>query len=86
MLTADAEQKAKQLVSDAAARADRIRDESERELASAVQRRNAINAQLTNVRQMLSTLSGTNPGGSAGVDSAEQADEDVPEPVDTTKK
>jgi len=40
-------------------RADRIRSESDRELAAATQRRDAINAQLTNVRQMLATLSGT---------------------------
>jgi hypothetical protein len=70
-LTAESEQKAEQIVAEAAARADRIRDESERELAAAVQRRNAINAQLTNVRQMLATLSGTNPAAIPGVDEAE---------------
>ena len=48
-------------MADAKARADRIRAESERELAAATQRRDSINAQLTNVRQMLSTLSGAGP-------------------------
>ena len=58
-LQADAERKAEQIVADAMERADRIRSESDRELAAATQRRDAINAQLTNVRQMLATLSGT---------------------------
>jgi DivIVA domain-containing protein len=57
-LQADAERKAEQIVADAMERADRIRAESDRELAAATQRRDAINAQLTNVRQMLATLSG----------------------------
>jgi regulator of protease activity HflC (stomatin/prohibitin superfamily) len=57
-LQADAERKAEQIVADAMERADRIRAESDRELAAATQRRNAINAQLANVRQMLATLSG----------------------------
>src|SRR6266545_393476 len=39
--------------------AERVRAESERELAAATQRRDSINAQLTNVRQMLATLSGS---------------------------
>ena len=52
-LIAEAEQKAEQIVAEAMARADRIRAESERELAAATQRRDSINAQLTNVRQML---------------------------------
>jgi cell division septum initiation protein DivIVA len=58
-LQADAERKAEQIVADAMERADRIRSESDRELAAATQRRNAINAQLSNVRQMLATLQGT---------------------------
>lgn len=58
-LQADAERKAEQIVGDAMERADRIRAESDRELAAATQRRNAINAQLGNVRQMLATLQGT---------------------------
>ncbi|MEO9138502.1 MAG: DivIVA domain-containing protein [Jatrophihabitans sp.] len=67
-ITAESEQRAEQIVAEASARADRIRDESDRELAAAIQRRNAINAQLTNVRQMLATLSGTNPAAIPGVD------------------
>ena len=58
-VTAESESKAEQIVADAVARADRIRAESEREVAAATQRRDSINAQLTNVRQMLATLSGT---------------------------
>ena len=60
-LLAESEQKAEQIVAEAIARADRIRSESERELAAATQRRDSINSQLTNVRQMLATLSGTTP-------------------------
>ncbi len=63
-------------MAEAVARADRIRDESERELAAHIQRRNAINAQLTNVRQMLATLGGAtivNPL----ADLDEPADDDV---------
>jgi chromosome segregation ATPase len=71
-MQADAERKAEQVVADAMERADRIRAESERELSAATQRRNAINAQLTNVRQMLATLSGT-----AGAAVTEEA---APEP------
>jgi cell division septum initiation protein DivIVA len=59
LMTADAERKAEQIVADAMERAERIRSESQRELAAATQRRDAINAQLSNVRQMLATLSGT---------------------------
>jgi DivIVA domain-containing protein len=49
---------AQTLVAEAKTKADRIRDDSERVLAAATQRRDSINAQLTNVRQMLATLSG----------------------------
>ncbi|HEX5771903.1 MAG TPA: hypothetical protein VFY11_13155, partial [Nocardioidaceae bacterium] len=38
--------------------AARVRSESERELSAATQRRDSINAQLSNVRQMLATLTG----------------------------
>ncbi|MFZ0528912.1 MAG: hypothetical protein WAL91_00070, partial [Propionicimonas sp.] len=38
--------------------AEKIRRESERELQAATARRDAITAQLTNVRQMLATLGG----------------------------
>jgi DivIVA domain-containing protein len=46
------------LVSEAKAKAERIRGDSERELAAATQRRDSINAQLSNVRQMLAALGG----------------------------
>jgi DivIVA domain-containing protein len=65
-ITAESEQKAQQIVADSMARAERIRTESERELAAAIQRRDSINAQLTNVRQMLATLSGTTPAALPG--------------------
>jgi DivIVA domain-containing protein len=67
-LTAESERSAEQTVAEAIARADRIRAESDRELVAASQRRDSINAQLTNVRQMLATLSGTTP---AAVDPAQ---------------
>jgi vacuolar-type H+-ATPase subunit E/Vma4 len=70
-LQADAERKAEQIVADAMERADRIRAESDRELAAATQRRNAINAQLSNVRQMLATLQGA---GASAADEPEEAD------------
>jgi hypothetical protein len=71
-LQADAERKAEQTVADAMERADRIRAESDRELAAATQRRNAINAQLSNVRQMLATLQGA--AGAGAPDEAEGAE------------
>lgn len=46
------------LVAEAKTKAERIRGDSERELAAATQRRDSINAQLSNVRQMLSALGG----------------------------
>lgn len=52
---------AAELVREAASRATRTRSETERELASMVQRRDSINLQLTNVRQMLATLTGSPP-------------------------
>jgi hypothetical protein len=39
-----------------------VRVESDRELAAATQRRDSINAQLANVRQMLATLTGSASG------------------------
>ena len=50
------------LVSEAKTKADRIRGDSERELAAATQRRDSINAQLSNVRQMLAALGGVAVG------------------------
>jgi DivIVA domain-containing protein len=52
------------LVSEAKTKADRIRGDSERELAAATQRRDSINAQLSNVRQMLAALGGVAVAGS----------------------
>ena len=49
---------AQTMVAEAKTKAERIRDDSERVLVAATQRRDSINAQLTNVRQMLATLSG----------------------------
>ena len=60
-----ANEEAESILRDARATAERIRLDSERELAAATQRRDSINAQLVNVRQMLATLSG---GGSGLVD------------------
>jgi cell division septum initiation protein DivIVA len=54
-----AEEQAATIVDDARTRAVRVRAESDRELAAATQRRDAINAQLGNVRQMLATLTGS---------------------------
>ena len=61
-MLADAEERSTTMVSEARSSADRVRAESERELAAAAQRRDSINAQLSNVRQMLATLTGTVPG------------------------
>jgi cell division septum initiation protein DivIVA len=58
----EAEERAETIVREARATADRIRSDSDRELAAATQRRDSINAQLTNVRQMLATLSGSATG------------------------
>jgi len=57
----DAELQAATIISDAKAMATRIRADSERELIAATQRRDSINAQLANVRQMLATLTGSSP-------------------------
>jgi hypothetical protein len=50
------------LVAEAKTKAERIRGDSERELAAATQRRDSINAQLSNVRQMLAALGGVAAG------------------------
>jgi hypothetical protein len=54
----ESERRAREIVAEAQARADKISAESARELAAATQRRDSINSQLTNVRQMLATLGG----------------------------
>jgi hypothetical protein len=56
--------------------AEKIRRESERELQAATARRDAITAQLTNVRQMLATL-----GGVSIVNPLADPEEAKPEPV-----
>jgi hypothetical protein len=61
-MLADAEERSTTMINEARASADRVRAESVRELAAAAQRRDSINAQLSNVRQMLATLTGTVPG------------------------
>lgn len=57
-LVEDAQRKSREMITEATGRAERLRAESERELAAVAQRRDSINAQLANVRQMLSTLLG----------------------------
>jgi cell division septum initiation protein DivIVA len=57
----DAEKSASDIVAQARAHADRIKAESDRELVAATQRRDSINVQLTNVRQMLATLTNVAP-------------------------
>lgn len=58
----DAQARAESLLGEARASAERVRVDSERELAAATQRRDSINQQLTNVRQMLATLTGSATG------------------------
>ena len=83
----DAEERAESLVAEARATAERIRTDSERELAAATQRRDSINQQLTNVRQMLATLTGSAtgfavdplPGQEPPAEGIEGAEPEVPE-------
>ena len=81
-----AEQQAASIVEDARTRALRVRTESERELAAATQRRDAINAQLGNVRQMLATLTGsvTAPDPFAADEPAHDEPESVPQAEDSS--
>jgi DivIVA domain-containing protein len=58
-LVEEARHEAARIVGDAKATAERVRADSDRELTAASQRRDSINAQLANVRQMLATLTGT---------------------------
>ena len=69
---------AQAMVAEAKTKAERIRDDSERVLTAATQRRDSINAQLTNVRQMLATL-----GGGAMVNPLEEAETGKNEPADS---
>jgi F0F1-type ATP synthase membrane subunit b/b' len=57
-LVEEAQRQASTIVGEAEATAARIREESERKLASDTQRRDLINAQLADVRQMLAALTG----------------------------
>ncbi|MGQ7297158.1 DivIVA domain-containing protein [Quadrisphaera sp. KR29] len=57
-LLASAREEAAALVEQAREHADQVRAQSQREVAAAAERRDSINAQLANVRQMLATLSG----------------------------
>jgi len=77
-LLEEARQEAARIVGDAKATAERVRTDSERELAAASQRRDSINAQLTNVRQMLATLTGTAAMPLAAF-GADEEDDDVAE-------
>ena len=61
-------------MADAKGTAARVRADSDRELAAASQRRDAINQQLANVRQMLSALTGAVPA--AALDASDEIDED----------
>jgi hypothetical protein len=75
----EGEQKAAAIVNDAKAVAARVRADSERELAAATQRRDSINAQLANVRQMLTTLTGGAPGALMSQVLGEQVEASEPE-------
>lgn len=68
-----AREEAVQHIAAARASAVKIRRESERELQAAVARRDSINAQLANVRQMLNTLDNTGSGLSTKVDGEDEA-------------
>ena len=82
-LIEDAKQKAETSIREAKTVAARVRSDSERELAAATQRRDSINAQLANVRQMLATLSGVTPAALVGLgDESEEATPQDPVPSD----
>ncbi len=77
-----AQRQADDIVADARAKTDRIRSESERELAALTHRRDSINAQLHNVREMLATLTGGAVGNLAGLGlDGDKADEDATVPA-----
>lgn len=82
-----AEEQAASIVDDARTKAVRVRAESDRELSAATQRRDAINAQLGNVRQMLATLTGSVPApdpfaSEKPAETAEQAQDEGDEVTD----
>jgi cell division septum initiation protein DivIVA len=89
----EAEKQAAAIVGEARAHAARVRADSDRELAAATQRRDSINAQLSNVRQMLATLTGgamvplidpfegEDEPAVTGTDADADADDEVPDEV-----
>jgi len=72
-----AKREAETLVNEATGNATRQRSEVERELATLVRRRDSVQAQLQNVREMLATMTG-GPVGSAGEDEESPAEEQQP--------
>jgi cell division septum initiation protein DivIVA len=82
-LVDDAQRRADELVAQARTNAERVRSDSDRELAAASQRRDSINAQLANVRQMLATLTGATLPNPSGED--EDPAEAAPEPSDVAE-
>jgi hypothetical protein len=84
----EAQRQSDEILMEAKANAERIRGESERELSAATQRRDSINSQLTNVRQMLATLTGAslpNPFGGEGPDTAPAGKAAVPPETPTAE-
>lgn len=77
-----AREEAIQHVASARATAVKIRRESERELEAAVARRDSINAQLANLRQMLATLDDTNSTLTDRLAELKNGDGEDAEPVD----
>jgi hypothetical protein len=69
-----AQREAEDTVDEARAKAERSRLEAGRELAALTHRRDSINAQLSNVREMLATLTGAAVPGVGGVDPAKAAE------------
>ena len=78
-LLAGARQESEALVTAAREKAERIRRDSERELAAATARRDSITAQLSNVRQMLSTLGGAAMAESLVGEAAPPAEQATPQ-------
>lgn len=71
-MVSDAQRRAQETVREAKDHAEKVRAESERELAALARRRDSINAQLSNVRQMLATLTGGSVAtGLSGLDKGE---------------
>lgn len=64
-LLADARQRADDLITSATGHAEQVRRVSERELSAATSHRDSVDAQLTDVRQMLQMLSGAAPAAPA---------------------